>query len=280
MREDFDSLPDDELISLTRQGEKEAYGILWSRYCSAGLAYASRIARSDPEDLVVEAYTKILRAIQTGRGPKDSFLFYLYATIRNVMISQYRKFGSTVPGLEDVTSDAMPVEGDVLSAIDAERISRVMSLMRPVQQKILWLSQAEERTTAEIAAELGMTQTNVTTSVQRSRQEFVRLWMQDHVCTTDVKPGSEHAYVLSHAGKYMTGKPTPRLRARVEAHLAKCDTCSAELAEARSIARLFRSRLAPVAASPTMVVMAEGKTYAVAPPTPKSPPTPPASGSQ
>ena len=262
MGDDLEQLTDQELLARTRAGEKEAYGILWQRHSAAGMSYAAGITRSDPEDLVVEAYTKILRAIRSGKGPQDTFRPYLYAAIRNASITRHHKAGDTLPGLEEVSSGAMSVEGEVISGIDSERISRVFYAMKPAQRRILWMSEVEERPVAEIAEELGISKTNVSTSTQRARQEFVRLWTQDHVRTDGVEPGSEHEYVLTHAGDYLAGNPRQRMRARVEAHLAECPDCVAKLDEAKTTANMFRSRLAPaITGTVTSVVLASDQAF-------------------
>ena len=263
MTQDLESLEDGELVKLTRQGNKDAYAELWTRYYTVGMNYATGLTRSDPEDLVVEAYTKILRAIQSGKGPQDLFRPYLYATIRNVSITRHQKSGDTLNGLEEASWGTAPVEGDVMSHIDAERIGRVLKEMKPAQREILWLSEVEEHSVSEIAEELGISKSNVSTSTQRARQEFVRLWTQDHVRTDGVSPNSEHAFVLTHAGEYLTGKPSARVQTRIDAHLAHCEECAAKLEDAKSVAGMFRSRVAPaIVGTITAVSGANGQAFA------------------
>ena len=262
MDENMELLTDEELVDLTRKGEKEAYGILWTRHSGAGMTYASSLTRSDPEDLVVEAYTKILRAIRSGKGPQEMFRPYLYAAIRNASITRHHKAHDTMPGLEEASWGTMSVEGEVLSELDTERINRVLAAMKPAQRKILWLSEVEEHSVAQVAEEMKISPTNVSTSKQRARLEFIKLWTQDHVRTDGVEPGSEHEYTLTHAGEYLAGNPRQRLEARVSAHLAECKECAEKLEDAKSVSNMFRSRLAPaVTGTATSVVLASDQAF-------------------
>ena len=261
--DDFELLSDQELVELTRDGEKEAYAILWKRYFSAGMTCAEGVSRLDPEDLVVEAYTKILSAIRSGGGPTGAFRPYLYAAIRNLAITKSQKVSNETVGLEEASWGTMSVEGEVMSSIDSERITRVFYAMRPTHRKILWLAEVEEKSAAEIAEEMGMTRTNVSTSSLRARREFVRLWTQDHVRTDGVEPGSEHEFTLTHAGEYLVGQPKPAVQARIEAHLQECHECDDKLQEAKTMSSMFRSRVAPAVTGTVMsVVMASDRAFA------------------
>ena len=260
MGNDLELLTDEELVDLTREGDKDAYAVLWKRYFSAGMGFASSLVRNDAEDIVVEAYTKILKAIRTGGGPKESFRPYLYSTIRNLSMTSLARMNDVVPGLEDASLGVSSVEGEMLSHADEDRIARVFSAMKPAQRKILWLSEVEECSNTELAKQMGMSKTNASTSASRARQEFVQLWIQDHVRVSGVNEKSEHAYVLSHAGEYLGGKSSDRLVQRVENHLKNCPECRDKLEEAQSISSLFRSRLAPaVAGAVTSVVLSSNR---------------------
>src|SRR5437899_2363521 len=85
-----DPEPDDSaLLAATRSGDAEAYGVLYVRHVEA----ARRLARSlagdsgEAEDLVSEAFVKVLAALYRGGGPDSSFRAYLYTALRNVFYS-------------------------------------------------------------------------------------------------------------------------------------------------------------------------------------------------
>ncbi|WP_139316003.1 sigma factor [Cellulosimicrobium sp. CUA-896] len=68
--EDLADLGDVELADAVRAGHVEAYAVLWERHAAAGRAAARRLTSTyDPDDVVQEAYLRILRALQQAPGP-------------------------------------------------------------------------------------------------------------------------------------------------------------------------------------------------------------------
>ncbi|MGL4257700.1 MAG: RNA polymerase sigma factor, partial [Microbacterium sp.] len=79
---------DAELVQATRDGDRLAFATLWQRHAEAARRAARAVAWStDPDDLVSEAFTRILRATQLGGGPTEAFRPYLFVTIKNVAVS-------------------------------------------------------------------------------------------------------------------------------------------------------------------------------------------------
>ena len=76
---------DVELADAVRAGDVDAYAELWGRHAGAGRAAARRLtATYDPDDLLQEAFARILHALQAGAGPTGPFRPYLYTTLRAV----------------------------------------------------------------------------------------------------------------------------------------------------------------------------------------------------
>ncbi|HZP15591.1 MAG TPA: hypothetical protein VFA96_07200, partial [Nocardioides sp.] len=65
---------DEELIEKVRDGNTDAYRVLWSRHFQAGVAVArSYTSRVDPEDVASEAFARTMEAIGRGKGPQVAF---------------------------------------------------------------------------------------------------------------------------------------------------------------------------------------------------------------
>src|SRR5687767_6548434 len=82
---------DGELIAAVRSGDTDAYGELFARHVDAG----RRLARSltDPvaaDDLVSEAFTKVLVVLQRGAGPDLAFRPYLLTAVRRLHVDGIR----------------------------------------------------------------------------------------------------------------------------------------------------------------------------------------------
>ena len=66
-------LDDRTLIDAVRAGNLHAYGTLYERHVGAVRGLARRLCgnRADADDVVADVFTNTLRAIKSGRGPRD-----------------------------------------------------------------------------------------------------------------------------------------------------------------------------------------------------------------
>ena len=82
---------DAELISAVRGGDTAAYGELFSRHVEAARRLARQLTSAgDVEDLVSEAFAKVLTIVQRGGGPDLAFRAYLLTAVRSLHIDSVR----------------------------------------------------------------------------------------------------------------------------------------------------------------------------------------------
>jgi len=161
---------DDELLGLVRGGDNEAYGILFARYARVGRHVARECAVSlEAEDIVDEAFTRILEAVHAGKGPKTAFRAYLMHTIRNIAVSQLRK--QTFPATED--ADLVPgpktLEERVMDRWDAAAVAAAFEALPPRWQEILVRVDLDAEPTASVAAHLNLSRNTVAALTYRAR---------------------------------------------------------------------------------------------------------------
>ena len=84
---------DAELIDSVRGGTIDAYGQLYERHVSAAYNLARQLARSQAEadDLVSEAFAKVLDTLRGGRGPDSAFRAYLLTALRHTAYDKTRR---------------------------------------------------------------------------------------------------------------------------------------------------------------------------------------------
>ncbi len=84
---------DAELIEAVRSGELEAYGLLYRRHAAAAANLARQLtgSRAEADDLVAEAFAKVLDTLRTGGGPDTAFRAYLLTTLRNTLYDRVRR---------------------------------------------------------------------------------------------------------------------------------------------------------------------------------------------
>lgn len=169
------TIDDDELLQRWRAGENDAGSELYERHRDDVQRYARRLSRGmgDPEDIVAEAYTKVLGAIRRGQGPRDGFRRYLFTAVRTCAFDVHRgdhAIDDEVPEREDDRSfdDVLAADSPMLLAF-AELPERA--------KRILWLLEVEGWTASEVARMVGATPGAVSALAYRSRTQLRRRYL-------------------------------------------------------------------------------------------------------
>lgn len=157
-----------ELLHRVRQGDHAVFGELWDRY----QGWAHHVARSttsryDSEDIVQEAFAKVLAALRNGNGPTEGFAHYLRTAIRNVAATWgARDARLTVVPLADNT-DAGAYEFEVADLGDLEGPFRAL----PVRwQRILLLTCVHDLPLSTVAEAMGLTPNAAAALASRARK--------------------------------------------------------------------------------------------------------------
>src|SRR3954453_22214023 len=97
-------LPSDaRLISRGRGGDGSSYGQLFSRHKDAAHRLARQLVRGpDSDDLVAEAFAKVLTVLQGGGGPDGAFRAYLLTAVRRLHVDRVRA-GQRLHTTDDLT---------------------------------------------------------------------------------------------------------------------------------------------------------------------------------
>ncbi|WP_156465815.1 MULTISPECIES: sigma-70 family RNA polymerase sigma factor [unclassified Rathayibacter] len=244
-----DPLGDAELIELVRDGEASATAELWRRHAAAARSVARAWSGSlDADDLVSEAFLRVLSTIERGGGPEGAFRPYLFTAIRNVAASwgrrqdRERPFGSE----EDVVESGPGPEETALAALDRDLGVRAFRALPARWQEVLWYTEVEGLTPVEAAPLLGLRPNSVAALSHRAREGLRGAWIQEHV--TDVAAEGECRWVLERAGSHVRGRLPARGRLRVRSHLVECASCRTALADAEQTGARLATVLLPFVA--------------------------------
>jgi RNA polymerase sigma factor (sigma-70 family) len=230
----FALLSDHALLNLTRQGDAEAFGLLWRRYYAMAVAVAARFADASPEDIAAEAFTAVLGAIRGGRGPTEGFSSYLYTTVRRVAANARGNLALREWDEEATRSDA-DTEGTAMANFDRERIRAVFYAMDERSRRALWLADGLGLSRGEIARTLGLGATHASVVVQRARRQFARLWIVSLSDLKSVPADGEHAAVLATIPALLAGTLSKAKTAKTEAHLAGCPSCREQVGQLQAV---------------------------------------------
>lgn len=238
-------LTDQELIAAARAGDKSAFGELWSRHATAGRRLARSITTQiDPDDLVSEAYLKVFSAVTNGGGPTGPFRPYLFVTIRNLAVSWSRKKREDNLEAADGIPDPRATDTPILAAFDTDLTLRAFRSLPMRWQEVLWFTEVEGLTPADIAERLNMSANSVAALAYRAREGLRQAWIQSHIDSSAF--GSEHSWALDHIGKNARGGLSRRDQAKLDAHLRICSPCTVLAAEAVDLSSQFTTNMLPL----------------------------------
>lgn len=156
---------DTELMIRARAEDREAFGLLFVRHREVAVRVARRLsARNDVDDVVAEAFARVLAQVADGRGPLTSFRAYLLTAVRHEAARR-----RVVARRWDLLADLDPV-ADVVGVDEVDDAVRAACRSLPPRwREVLWQLEVEGRRPHEIAGELGLTPNAVSALGHRAR---------------------------------------------------------------------------------------------------------------
>jgi RNA polymerase sigma factor (sigma-70 family) len=237
---------DAELIEAVRKGTVSAYGTLYERHVASAYNLARQLARSPAEadDLVSEAFAKVLDTLRAGRGPDSAFRAYLLTALRHTAYDKTRRDRkleladdvSTVVSAEALTEK---FDDTAVAGLERTLTARAFTRLPERWQAVLWHTEVEGQSPQEVAPILGLTPNGVSSLAYRAREGLRQAYLQAHLADA---PEQHCRAAAEKLGAWTRGGLAKREKAQVEAHLDTCDRCrtlAAELADVNGAMRLF-----------------------------------------
>jgi RNA polymerase sigma factor (sigma-70 family) len=246
---------DAELITAVRGGDESAYGTLWSRHEHAARRLARQLGNpSNVDDLVSEAFLRVLRALKSGSGPDGAFRPYLFSTLRRINIDNGRSYYTRI----SLTDDDRDLEGDVgdsaadimFDNAEGSAAWRAWNSLPDATRTLLWHLVIEEETPAQIAPLIGTTANGVSSRAVRAKERLRQAFLQQHLLDAE-SDGCRRA--RARMGEYVRNALSARDRSEVQTHLDTCASCSAALFEVSDLNQTMRVLIAPVVLGGTVL---------------------------
>jgi RNA polymerase sigma factor (sigma-70 family) len=179
-------IDDDELLRRWRAGDRAAGSELCRRHHDAARRYARRLARgvADPDDIVAEAFAKVLRAMTGGLGPRDGFRRYLFASVRSCAFDAHR---TNLPTTHEVPDLGVDGGYDSVGAESSPMLTAFGELPERARQ-ILWLLEVEGWSAGEVARANGSTPGAVSALAYRTRTQLRRRYLAHLAASQEVEP--------------------------------------------------------------------------------------------
>lgn len=241
---------DAELIASARSGDAAALGALYERHSGAAWVVARQYTDSpaDADDVVADSFAAVFGALQRGSGPESAFRAYLFTVVRRVAGLRREKARRVQPTddiavLEAGTALAGTAEEPALAGFERGVVARAFHSLPERWQAVLWHTEVEGLSPAEIAPTLGLTANGVAALAYRAREGLRQAYLQEHL-QHPLDEGCRS--VAGKLGAYVRGGLGSRETAQVEAHLESCGTCRGLVLELGDVNHGMRSVIAPL----------------------------------
>ena len=160
-------------------------GAFYTEHRSELIAHASRILkdRAKAEEVIQDALIKVMLAAPELEST-DHALGYMHRTIENLCIDIFRMEGRrpNLVVLDDASAELESTWVDnedhvdvIAAADDAAIVRQALAMLSPAERAALVMWEMEGRSTAEIAAELGIKESAVRHTVSRARASLRRV---------------------------------------------------------------------------------------------------------
>jgi RNA polymerase sigma factor (sigma-70 family) len=236
---------DAELIARVRAGDVDAFGLLFERHRDAATRLAHVLgAGADADDLVAEAFARVLTVLRGGRGPDVALRPYLLTAVRHSYVDRIRAQSRATPTDDLGTLDrGEPFEDTAVAGFESAAAARAFRSLPERWQLVLWHLEVEGQKPAEIAPLLGMSPNAVSALAYRAREGLRQAFLQMHAA--DVVD-DECTRTRDMLGAYVRQGLSRRDGQKVAAHLESCRSCAAVYLELTEVNSELRGVLGPL----------------------------------
>ncbi|OXM44515.1 RNA polymerase subunit sigma, partial [Amycolatopsis alba DSM 44262] len=234
---DLTGKSDAELIAEVRDGKIASYGTLYERHAGAAHNLARQLARSSSEadDLVSEAFAKVLDTLRGGKGPDAAFRAYLLTALRHTAYDKTRKdkrvdLNEDMSDVGGAVGEALtvPFSDTAVAGLERTLAAKAFARLPERWQAVLWHTEIEGQNPAEVAPLLGLTANGVSALAYRAREGLRQAYLQVHLAENS---GERCRASADKLGAWTRDGLSKRERAQVESHLDECEKCRALAAE-------------------------------------------------
>ncbi|TDE14940.1 sigma-70 family RNA polymerase sigma factor [Jiangella asiatica] len=220
-----DAAGDEQLIARTRAGDMAAYDELYRRHVDD----ASKVARivtdnsDEAQDVVAEAFTRVLTRLREGGGPDLEFAPYLKTVVRRLAIDRHRSSQRANQVADPSILDILPHTDDPMArSTDRQLVRHAFETLPERWQQVLWHTEIEGRSPASLAPALGGSANSVAALAYRAREGLRQAYLAVNL-SAEVQP--ECRPYAPKIASYVRGTLSAHDTREMSAHLATCTHC-------------------------------------------------------
>lgn len=240
---------DHDLISCTRDGDTGAFAVLYERHSSAARTVARQYLQSvaDAEDVVSEAFAKVLKTLRNGAGPDAAFRAYLFTIVRRLSFQAMDHSRRITPSDDDVFEIACGPSASsdepTLRKLEHSLVTNAYKSLPERWQSALWYSEVEGMAPADFATLVGLSANGAAALAYRAREGLRQSYLQHHLQALD---SPDCAAIVPMFSKYVRGATSKRDTTAIESHLVECSDCAALVVELEDLSSSMRTIIAPL----------------------------------
>jgi RNA polymerase sigma-70 factor (ECF subfamily) len=141
-----------ELLKRASELDTRALAEIYDLHGTGIYRYAMRLLGDVclSEDCVADTFTRFLKSLQAGRGPRHHLQAYLYRIAHNWIVDLYREHGQTLELSEALRSQA-DVPEEAAQHIRQKQVRTAIRCLTPDQQQVIVLKFLEEWSNEEVS---------------------------------------------------------------------------------------------------------------------------------
>lgn len=173
------------LVELARNGDKDAFGLLYDHYHRSVFRFLSYRVGSQPlaEDLTSETFFRALRSMNSFRWQGKDFGAWLMTIARNLATDHFKasrtRLERTTEDMGTLDSSTDGPENEVLAGLDNQALLQAMSKLAAEQRECLVMRFLEGLAIAETAERMGRSTGAIKQLQLRGVRNLAKLIQQD-----------------------------------------------------------------------------------------------------
>ncbi|NPV77997.1 MAG: sigma-70 family RNA polymerase sigma factor [Anaerolineae bacterium] len=144
-----------QLLSGAQRFDLECLAEIYDRFSPGLYAYAMRLLgdTAQAEDCVAETFSRFLRALRAGQGPKNHLQAYLYRIAHNWITDQYRRQPPPPLNLDETIYEDASHNPEIQTGerIEQRRVRAALKLLTAEQRQVVVLKFIEGWGNEEVA---------------------------------------------------------------------------------------------------------------------------------
>lgn len=234
---------EEELIRRAKDGDDAALAELVERHAPRVLRFGVKLCRDeeDAREVLQETLLTVARGIRGFRG-ESRFATWLYAIARSICVKRRTRGDAAAPltsleeagpALDELCVDEREIPDEAFAGLElGQALERGIRSLEPGQREVLVLRDVEGLSARETAEVLGISVEAVKSRLHRARQA-----LRERLAPlfTEPPPRPDCPDVVELLSRHLEGEITAEVCRQMEAHVARCEHCSARCSSLRKV---------------------------------------------